>query len=116
MELPAVFEKFRETVERFVQRLEREKLPQAKPAADFLVILDTFFAGLEKEKDRNALGMLRDFQGNLLADFPEKIQTLKNTLDAAPVTPRRYPGRAAETFYRINREIPPADCAEKGNL
>jgi uncharacterized protein len=98
MELPAVFEKFRETVERFVQRLEREKLPEAKPAAGFLVILDKFFAGLEKEKDRNALGMLRDFQGNLLADFPEKIQTLKNSLNAAPVTPADIPEELRKRF------------------
>ena len=98
MELPAVFEKFRETVERFVQRLEREQLPQAKPAAGFLVILDKFFAGLEKEKDRNALGMLRDFQGNLLAEFPDKIQTLKNSLNAAPVTPADIPQELRKRF------------------
>lgn len=98
MELPAVFEKFRETVERFVQRLEREKLPEAKPAAGFLVILDKFFAGLEKEKDRNALGMLRDFQGNLLADFPEKIQALKNSLNAARVTPADIPEELRKRF------------------
>ncbi|MDD2335608.1 MAG: MMPL family transporter [Geobacteraceae bacterium] len=98
MELPAVFEKFRETVERFVQRLEREKLPEAKPAAHFLAILDNFFAGLEKEKDRNALGMLRDFQGNLLADFPEKIQTLKNSLNAAPVSPADIPEELRKRF------------------
>jgi len=98
MELPAVFEKFRETVERFVQRLEREKLPEVKPAANFLTILDRFFAGLEKEKDRNALGMLRDFQGNLLADFPEKIQTLKNTLNAAHVSPADIPEELRKRF------------------
>ncbi len=98
MELPAVFEKFRETVERFVQRLEREKLPEAKPAAGFLVILDKFFAGLEKEKDRNALGMLRDFQGNLLADFPEKIQALKNSLNATRVTPADIPEDLRKRF------------------
>jgi len=98
MELPAVFEKFRETVERFVQRLEREKLPQAEPAAKFLVTLDKFFAGLEKEKDRNALGMLRDFQGNLLADFPEKIQALKASLNATPVTPADVPDELRKRF------------------
>jgi len=98
MELPAVFEKFRETTERFAKRLEREQLPQAKSAADFLVILDKFFAGLEKEKDRNALGMLRDFQGNLLADFPEKIQTLRNSLNAAPVNSTDIPEELRKRF------------------
>ncbi len=98
MELPAVFEKFRETVERFVQRLEREKLPQAKTAAEFLKTLDRFFATLEKEKDQNALGMLRDFQGNLLEELPEKIATLKSTLNAAPVTSADIPKELRSRF------------------
>jgi len=98
MELPAVFEKFRETVARFAQRLDREKLPQAKSAGDFLAILDRFFADLEKEKDRNALGLLRDFQGNLLADFPEKIQTLKHTLNASFVSPADIPAELRKRF------------------
>lgn len=98
MELPAVFEKFRATVERFVQRLEREKLPQAKTAADFLATLDRFFATLEKEKDGNALGMLRDFQGNLLEGLPEKIAALKSTLNAAPVTSADIPQELRSRF------------------
>ncbi|MGA7829219.1 MAG: MMPL family transporter [Geobacteraceae bacterium] len=98
MALPAVFEKFRETDARFVQRLEREKLPQAKPAAAFLATLDKFFAGLEKEKDRNALGMLRDFQGNLLSDFPEKIQALKESLNASPVSTADIPEALRKRF------------------
>jgi hopanoid biosynthesis associated RND transporter like protein HpnN len=98
MELPAVFEKFRETVERFVQRLEREKLPQAKTAAEFLKTLDRFFATLEKEKDQNALGMLRDFQGNLLEELPEKIASLKSTLNAASVTAADIPKELRSRF------------------
>jgi predicted RND superfamily exporter protein len=98
MELPTVFEKFRATVERFVQRLERENLPEAGQAAGFLKTLDRFFAGLEKEKDRNALGMLREFQGDLLAGLPEKLETLKKTLNAAPVTPADIPEELRKRF------------------
>lgn len=98
MLLPAVFEQFHETVGRFVARLEREKLPQAKPAAAFLATLDRFFATLEKEKDRNALGMLRDFQGNLMADLPEQIEVLKATLNASPVSPADVPPELRKRF------------------
>lgn len=86
MELPVVFENFRAVTERFVQRLEREQRPEAKEMAGFLRILDRFFAGLEKEKDRNALGMLRTFQGDMMAGLPAKIETLRNSLPAGKVT------------------------------
>jgi len=98
MELPTVFENFRATVERFVRRLEREQRPEAKQAAAFLKILDRFFAGLEKEKDRNALGMLRDFQGDMLAGLPEKIESLKNGLALAPVTLKDIPEELRKRF------------------
>lgn len=98
MELPAVFETFRATVERFVRRLERENRSEAKDAAAFLVTLDLFFAGLEKEKDGNALGMLRDFQGNLLAGFPEKMETLRNSLAVAPVQASDIPEELRKRF------------------
>jgi uncharacterized protein len=98
MELPVVFETFRATVERFVQRLQRENRPEAKDAAAFLATLDRFFAGLEKEKDRNAMGMLRDFQGNLLAGLPEKMETLRNSLAVAPVVAADIPEDLRKRF------------------
>jgi len=98
MELPAVFETFRATVERFHQRLERENLPEAKGVAGFLQTLDRFFAGLEKEKDRNALGMLRNFQGDLLAGLPDKLETLKESLNAVPVTAAGIPAELRKRF------------------
>lgn len=98
MELPTVFETFRATVERFHQRLEREGLPESRDAAGFLQTLDRFFAGLEKEKDRNALGMLRTFQGDLLAGLPDKLETLKASLNAAPVTAADIPAELRERF------------------
>jgi len=98
MELPTVFETFRATVERFHQRLERENLPEARGVGSFLQILDRFFAGLEKEKDRNALGMLRTFQGDLLAGLPDKLETLKASLNAAPVSAADVPAELRQRF------------------
>ncbi len=62
MALPAVFESFRGRVERLTKSLEAQKPPQAKPVGAFLATLDSFFKALEKEKDKNALGMLREPQ------------------------------------------------------
>ncbi len=101
MELPVVFEYFRDTVERFVQRLERERRPEAKDVAGFLATLDRFFAGLEKEKDRNALGMLRDFQGNLLAGLPEKLETLRDSLAVTPVRASDIPEELRRRFVGV---------------
>ncbi len=101
MELPVVFENFRDTVERFVQRLERERRPEAKAVAGFLATLDRFFAGLEKEKDRNALGMLRDFQGNLLAGLPEKLETLRDSLAVTPVRAADIPQELRRRFVGV---------------
>lgn len=98
MELPTVFEAFRGTVERFGQRLERERSSEAAMVMAFRGKLDRFFAELEKEKDRNALGMLRDFQGNLLADFPEKITSFKNSLPRGPVTVAQIPPELRQRF------------------
>jgi uncharacterized protein len=98
MALPVVFENFRATVERFAQRLEREKLPEAQNVVAFRKVLDRFFAKLEKEKDRNALGMLRDFQGNLLAGFPEKLEALKASLPVAPVAVADIPTELRSRF------------------
>ncbi len=98
MELPAVFENFRAVTERFVQRLEREQKPEAKEMAGFLRILDRFFAGLEKEKDRNALGMLRNFQGDMMAGLPAKIETLRNSLSASRVSLADVPEELRKRF------------------
>ncbi|WP_298436176.1 MMPL family transporter [Geobacter sp.] len=98
MELPTVFENFRTSVERFKGFLEKEKKPEAKPVGAFLATLDRFFATLEKEKDKNALGMLRDFQGGMLAQFPEQIGELRESLAAAQVTAADVPAQLRERF------------------
>lgn len=98
MELPTVFETFRTSVERFKGRLDAEKRPEAARVGAFLATLDRFFATLEKEKDRNALGMLRDFQGGMLASFPEQIQQLTASLAVRPVTEADVPQQLRERF------------------
>jgi len=98
MELPAIFEGFRERVERLKNRLETEKLPDAKPVSAFLVTLDRFFAGLEKEKDGNALNMLRDMQEKMFAPLPEKLGLLKETLNAHTVTEADIPEKLRQRF------------------
>ncbi|RQW77300.1 MAG: transporter, partial [Geobacter sp.] len=97
-ELPTVFENFRNSVERLQQHLENEKKPDAKTAAAFLATLDAFFRKLEKEKDRNALGMLRDFQGGMMASLPEKITMLKESLNPSAVTEADVPGELKQRF------------------
>lgn len=109
MELPAVFETFRATTERFVQRLEREQKPEAQEMAGFLRSLDSFFSGLEKEKDGNALGMLRNFQGDMMAGLPAKLETLKDSLpssrvslaDVPEVLRGRFVGRTGKYLLQI---------------
>lgn len=98
MELPTVFENFRTSVERLKLHLERSRMPEAKQVGAFLLTLDRFFAALEKEKDRNALGMLRDFQGGMLASFPEKIAMFADSLAVTPVTEADIPPQIRERF------------------
>lgn len=98
MELPAVFEGFRNAVAGLKGRLEGEKRPEAKPVGSFLVTLDKFFAGLEKEKDTNAVGMLKDFQGDMFSEFPQKIGFLKASLNPKPVTAADIPPELRERF------------------
>ena len=98
MELPAVFEKFRDTVAQLNMRLEQEKKPEAARVGAFLKTLDAFFAKLEKERDTNALGMLREFQGGMFAELPAKIQLLKESLDASPVTMADVPAELKSRF------------------
>ena len=98
MELPTVFENFRNATERLKANLEKEKKPQAVEVKNFLNILDRFFASLEKEKDTGALGMLKDFQGGMLAGLPEKIGFLKESLNSTWVTIADIPQELRSRF------------------
>ena len=98
MELPAVFENFRNATERLKNKLVQERRPEAKPVGAFLDTLDAFFAKLEKEKDRNAVGMLKDFQGGMFAELPEKIGFLKATLNPEPTTAAHIPQELKSRF------------------
>jgi hopanoid biosynthesis associated RND transporter like protein HpnN len=98
MALPMVFENFRNAVARLQDKLGKEQRPEAKPVGAFLTILDTFFANLEKEKDRNAVGMLQDFQGGMFAQLPEKIELLKASLNPAAVTALDIPPELKSRF------------------
>jgi len=98
MELPTVFENFRNATVALSAKLEAEKSPDAKKVAGFLIILDKFFAGLEKEKDRNAVGMLQDFQGGMFRELPEKIALLKESLKATPITDADIPVELRSRF------------------
>ncbi len=98
MELPTVFENFRNAVVKLKGRLEAERRPEAKQAAGFLAVLDRFFAGLEKERDKNAVGILQDFQGGMFRELPEKIALLKESLNAAPVTEADVPEQLRSRF------------------
>ncbi len=115
MELPAVFEKFRDSVERLKNRTESEKLPEATKISAFLQTLEKFFKTLEKEKDNNALGMLREFQGEMFSGLPEKLAMLKQSLEASRVAEedipqalrRRFTGKSGKFLVQIapKREI-----------
>jgi hopanoid biosynthesis associated RND transporter like protein HpnN len=98
MELPAVFEGFRTATERLKNKLGQEQRDEAKPVGAFLATLDAFFARLEKEKDRNAAGMLKDFQGGMFAELPEKIEFLKASLNPAPATVDQIPQELKSRF------------------
>lgn len=98
LELPSVFEGFHGRVEKLKQHLAAKHLPEAEPVAAFLTTLNTFFAGLEKERDGNALGMLREFQGSMFAGLPEKLTMLMESLQARPVTEADVPASLKERF------------------
>ena len=102
MELPTVFENFRTSVEKLVKVLEAGKQPEAVPAGTFLKTLDGFFASLEKEKDKNALGMLREFQGSMFAELPDKLRMMKDSLEAVPVTEADVPESLKKRFVGSN--------------
>lgn len=98
MELPATFERFREQVEKLKIHLEAHKQPEAQPIAAFLQTLDRFFTGLEKEKDGKALTMLREMQEALFAPLPEKLNLLKQSLQARAVTEADVPQALKQRF------------------
>ena len=98
MELPVVFETFRNSVEKLKTALSGAGQREAKPVGTFLATLDRFFSSLEKEKDRNAVGMLRDFQGGMFASLPGKIGMLKESLNASPVTKADIPEELRKRF------------------
>ncbi len=105
MELPAVFENFHGRVQKLKRTLEERKAAEARPVAAFLTTLDGFFASLEKEKDRNALGMLREFQGGMFAQLPDKLRMLKESLEAAPVSEADLPGQLKQRFVGKNGKL-----------
>ncbi|MDD2542237.1 MAG: MMPL family transporter, partial [Desulfuromonadaceae bacterium] len=98
MSLPTVFENFHNRVEKLKNSLEARKAPEAQSVSAFLTTLDSFFKSLEKEKDRNALGMLRDFQGSMFAELPDKLQMMKESLEAAPITEADVPQQLLQRF------------------
>ncbi|GFE59288.1 MMPL family transporter [Geobacter sp. AOG1] len=98
MELPTVFENFRNRVAKLKSRLEQEKRPEVKPVGDFLATLDRFFATLEKKKDTSAVGMLKDFQGGMFAEMPVRIGMLRQSLAARPVQAADVPPQLMQRF------------------
>ncbi len=98
MSLPTVFENFQNRVEKLKNSLEARKAPEAQPVSAFLTTLDSFFKSLEKEKDRNALGMLRDFQGSMFAELPDKLRMMKESLEATPITEADVPQQLLQRF------------------
>ncbi len=98
MALPAVFEGFHSRVEKLANVLETQRVPQAKPVGVFLTTLDSFFKTLEKEKDKNALGMLRDFQGSMFAELPDKLKMMKESLGAVHITETDIPKELVQRF------------------
>jgi hopanoid biosynthesis associated RND transporter like protein HpnN len=109
MELPTVFEKFRDRVVSLKNVLGRRNAPEALSVGAFLTTLDGFFNTLEAEKDRNALGMLRTFQGGMFAELPDKLTMLKESFAAAeiresdvpPELKRRFIGRSGKLLLQV---------------
>jgi hopanoid biosynthesis associated RND transporter like protein HpnN len=105
MELPVVFENFRSRVDKLKKVLESDGAEETKPVGAFLTTLDGFFKSLEKEKDRNALGMLREFQGGMFAELPDKLLMLKGSLEAVPVTESDVPRELKKRFVGASGKL-----------
>jgi preprotein translocase subunit SecF len=109
MALPAVFENFRDRVEKLKNALAAKKAPETQPVGAFLATLDGFFKTLEKEKDKNALGMLRDFQGSMFSELPDKLAMMKESFGAAgikesdvpPELLKRFVGRSGKLLLQV---------------
>ncbi len=109
MALPSVFENFRDRVEKLKIALESRKAPEARPVGAFLTTLDGFFKTLEKEKDKNALGMLREFQSGMFAELPLKLAMMKESLEASRITEadvpeqlrRRFVGKSGKLLLQV---------------
>jgi len=121
MALPAVFQGFRDRVAQLATALQARNAAEAAPVAAFQGTLDRFFQTLEKEKDRNALGMLREMQGSMFAPFPAKIALLQQSLQAAPLTDadipeqlrRRFVGRTGKLLLQV---APKQEIFDRGPL
>lgn len=98
MELPTVFENFRNATVNLKAKLEEERRPEVKQVAGFLGVLDGFFAVLDKERDKNAVGMLQDFQGGMFSELPRKIALLKQSLNATAVREADIPQELRARF------------------
>lgn len=98
MELPAVFENFRNASLALQQKLDKERRPEAKRAAAFVATLDAFFAKLDKERDKNAVGMLHAFQGGMFGELSGKIEILKQSLNASAVSEADIPQELRSRF------------------
>lgn len=105
MALPAVFENFRDRVERLTRALEAQKAQEARPVGAFLATLDSFFKTLEKEKDKNALGMLREFQGGMFAELPDKLKMLKESLEAVAIHESDVPAQLMRRFVGTSGKL-----------
>ncbi len=109
MTLPTVFENFRDRVEKLKNELGSHNAPEAQPVGAFLTTLDRFFGSLEKEKDKNALGMLREFQGGMFAELPDKLAMLKESFgadeirksDVPPQLMRRFVGTSGKLLLQV---------------
>lgn len=105
MALPAVFENFRDRVEKLKNTLAGRKAPEAQTVGAFLTTLDGFFTTLEKEKDRNALGMLRDFQGSMFAELPDKLAMMKESFGAAEIREGDVPPALLKRFVGASGKL-----------
>ena len=116
MELPAVFENFRNRVDQLKKVLESDRAEEARPVGAFLATLDGFFKSLEKEKDRNALGMLREFQGGMFAELPDKLRMLKEQPGGCAGDRKRCAAGAEEALCRCKRQTAAAGGPKGGDL
>jgi len=85
-------------VEKLTKMLEARKAAEAGPVGAFLATLDSFFKTLEKEKDKNAAGMLREFQGSMFSELPDKLKMMKASLGAAPISESDIPSELIQRF------------------